>query len=279
MNVPLPDLRIVSLDSVLPHEEHDEQRLHRLVARIREDDVLRNPPIVTPIGLDDPRMVVLDGANRALALKRLGLSCVLVQVVHYNTEMVKLETWAHVVSGISTLALIDVINDLDEIELVSAEPEEAKRLLARREAILSLIIAAGTYVVHGGSDLHEQNTRLLRVVNAYQAHGTLNRTTVKTIEEARPLYPNGAGLIVFPNYQPAEVIAAARESTHIPPGITRHVIIGRALRVNYPLEELNQYDEDGSLEMKNARLTAWLQDRAANQRLRFYAEPTFLFDE
>ncbi|MCZ7544044.1 MAG: hypothetical protein M5R40_11175 [Anaerolineae bacterium] len=263
---------------MLPHEEIDEERALALVDRIRADGVLRNPPIVAPIGEVslDPEMVVLDGANRVFALKELGMGCILVQVVHYGMETVHLETWAHVINNTTTPALIDLINGLDEIALEAVPPAQAEALLARREAIFSLTVAAGVYVVRGGSNLYEQSRRLLRVVNAYKAQGTINRTTAKTIEAARPLFPNGAGLVVFPNYHPNEVIAAARNRALLPTGITRHVIHGRALRVNYPLAKLELCD---SLEAQNARLAAWVHDRAAAHAIRFYAEPTYIFDE
>ncbi len=278
MNIPFPELRIVPIECILPHEEHDQQRALPLVEHIRRDGVLRNPPIVAPMDdiACDPNMVVLDGANRVYALRHLELDYALVQVVRYGSEMVRLETWAHVVSGVSTPELIELINELEDITLVEVSQAEAHKQLARREAILSLVIAAGTYVVRGGADLCTQSERLLRVVNAYQQHGILNRTTAKTLTEARPLFPNGAGLVVFPNYHPKEVIEAAREGAYLPAGVTRHIIKGRALHINYRLEELKN---DEPAEVKNAHLTAWLQARAAEKNIRLYAEPTFLFDE
>jgi hypothetical protein len=50
----------------------------------------------------------------------------------------------------------------------------------------------------------------------------------------------------------------------------------RALRVNYPLEELSA---NKSLEDKNAALDRWVNERVARKGVRFYAESTVLFDE
>jgi hypothetical protein len=58
--------------------------------------------------------------------------------------------------------------------------------------------------------------------------------------------------------------------------LTRHLIQGRILRVNYPLSELKSKD---SLEAKNARLQEWLQRKMSSKEVRFYGEMTFLFDE
>jgi hypothetical protein len=72
-------------------------------------------------------------------------------------------------------------------------------------------------------------------------------------------------------------MVAARDHAYLPPGITRHVIHGRAMRLHYPLAA---FEEDGlSLEQKNADLKHWIQERSAHKRIRYYAESSFLFDE
>jgi hypothetical protein len=63
----------------------------------------------------------------------------------------------------------------------------------------------------------------------------------------------------------------------LPPGISRHLVRGRAMRLHYPLEAFR--DDGESLEQKNAQLQRWIQQRMAEKRVRYYAEPTFLFDE
>ena len=63
-NAPIPDLRIVPVTCVHPHEEHDTQRSQPLMERIRQADLFTNPPIVSP--MDEHNFVLLDGANHAL---------------------------------------------------------------------------------------------------------------------------------------------------------------------------------------------------------------------
>ena len=277
MNVPPPDLRIVPLDAILLHEELDEQRSWPLVERIRADGVLLNPPVVTPLDHGDARMVALDGANRLFALRHLGYNCALVQVVHYGADSVQLSTWAHVVRGLSTDGLFEAINGLDNICMYPEDRIEAEAMLARRKAMLLMMYAGGeVYVVDGCEDIEDRSVLLLRVVNTYKALGALNRSASNDLDEVRRLFPDVTALAVFPHYHPAEVIEAARDGAHLPAGITRHIIHGRALRVGYPLCELATAD---SFEAKNARLAAWLHQRAADRRIRLYAEATYLFDE
>lgn len=64
--------------------------------------------------------------------------------------------------------------------------------------------------------------------------------------------------------------------TSAPPGITRFTISPRALRVNYPLDELSA---NKTLEAKNEVLQHWVNERIARKGVRFYAEATVLYDE
>jgi hypothetical protein len=66
------------------------------------------------------------------------------------------------------------------------------------------------------------------------------------------------------------------EGYMLPSGITRFSVAPRALHVNYPLEELKA---DKPLEEKNEVLRRWLLDRIAHKGVRYYSEPTVLFDE
>ncbi|MER3461009.1 MAG: hypothetical protein C4303_07905 [candidate division GAL15 bacterium] len=72
----MPVLRFVPVEALIPHEQADRMRTEPLAERLRTEGVLKNPPVVTPIP-DELRYVVLDGANRVAAARRLG--------VHWNT--------------------------------------------------------------------------------------------------------------------------------------------------------------------------------------------------
>ena len=68
----LPDLRFVAVEALVPHEQFDARRLEPLVQRLREEGVLRNPPIVAPFAGESDRFLVLDGANRVTAAREVG---------------------------------------------------------------------------------------------------------------------------------------------------------------------------------------------------------------
>jgi len=62
----------------------------------------------------------------------------------------------------------------------------------------------------------------------------------------------------------------------LPAGSTRFTISPRALHVNYPLEELAA---EKSLEEKDNKLQEWLQKKLETKSVRYYEEPTYLFNE
>src|SRR5439155_20595183 len=102
---PVPDLRFVPIENLVPHERHDSRRMEPLVQQLREGAVLKNPPVVAPLSWDAGesaetlmRYVVLDGANRASAAAAAGFPHMLVQVVHYAEPHVRLSTWYHALS-------------------------------------------------------------------------------------------------------------------------------------------------------------------------------------
>jgi hypothetical protein len=123
-------------------------------------------------------------------------------------------------------------------------------------------------------EVHEQTVSEL-LVDTYKDR-CIARVMTDSLEEVKQLYPSMAGLVIFPQYDFSEVLELARDGELLPAGLTRHLIHGRALRLNYPLSELKS---DEALEAKNARLKAWLNEKLATKEVRFYGETTFLFDE
>jgi hypothetical protein len=273
----MPDLRIVPITSLVPHEAHDVQRSEPLTQRILGSGVWLNPPVVAP--MDDERFVILDGANRHHALYTLGYPCILVQVVDYEGGDVQLETWHHVIGDISWFEFLRHLNSVPSLKLARTDLLSARAVLARREALAYAVMDENTgYILDADAQSMSERTLVLnRIVDTYKERGTLNRINTDSLRVARRLYKNAVAIVVFPHYEPAEILVAARDGVHLPPGITRHIIRGRAMRLNYPLEALRENGD--SLEAKNARLQAWIQERSGAKRIRYYAEPTFLFDE
>ena len=131
--------------------------------------------------------------------------------------------------------------------------------------------------LHGGNDLRERNALLNAVVDTYRARGRFHRVTHDSIEEARARQPEVTALVIFPHFEPAEILELATSGARLPAGISRHVIRWRALRVNVPIARLA--DSEQGLDEKNRWLERWLLEKLQQGQVRFYEEPTVLFDE
>ncbi len=277
----LPDLRFVPVDAIFAHEWHDEQRSGPLVARLRESGVLRNPPIVTQVGDGhrvEPRFVVLDGANRSTAARAAGWPHIVVQVVRYETPAVQLHTWYHALTADARDVLERGLPAIPGLAAARESRLHARAMLARREALAAVMLGDhDALVLSGGRTLRERNALLNRVVHVYQDRVPYVRVATDSLAQARLEHPGISALVVFPRYDPAEVIELAGSGEHLPAGITRHVIQWRALRLNVPIGMCE--DAARTLDEKNAWLQEWMEQRLRQRHVRFYEEPTVLFDE
>ena len=267
-SVPIPSLRIVPTDSLFPHEEHDSQRSAPLVERLRSEEYVINPPVVAP--LDDKHFVILDGANRYHAFQELDYPHIIVQVSSYDSGQVDLHTWNHVVGAWNADAFLNEIAEVPGVELANGNDQAAQvQVMLRDNRTLALYAE--------GASLLQQNAVLCAFVRTYQQNARLNRTAIRNPEKVWELYTDALALVTFPLFTPKDILAAARAKAYLPPGVSRHIIQGRALRLNYPIDRLR--DTTRSLADKNADLQDWFQRKLTNRQIRFYAESTYQFDE
>lgn len=272
----LPDLRILASQALVPHEDIDPRRTERLSQRIRQEGILKNPPVVAPIPQSD-RFVVLDGANRALAFQRLSIPHIVAQKVNYDLPGLILDTWYHVVSGMQLEDFEQAITSLTGVHLVDSSLAAARQALESGEAISYIVCARGVRTVTRPSTTPAGDLRILRdLVNAYKGRADIFRASNDVWELQSPYYPAITALVIFPRYRPQDILEAARNGYRVPSGITRHVIPNRALNINIPLEILAA---DWEIERKREWLTDWLMERMAANAIRYYAESTFSFNE
>lgn len=268
-------LRIVHLDDVVLHEEIENRRVEKLVVRLKQDRLLKNPPIAAQF---ENKYIVLDGASRTTALRRMHSRDIVVQLVDYLNPGITLETWNHMLLDAPAQEIFDAINDLPDLFIEKTSSDIANRALDRRDSIASVMLADGRVYSLCAKDntLTEQARMLNHVVAAYEGKGEMYRVAHTDVERLIAEHGRLSALLVFPRYRPEEIRQIALNGSKLPMGITRHIIPGRALRINIPLDIL-----EGSqpLEEKNAWLDEWLKERMRERHVRFYQEPVFLFDE
>lgn len=267
VSVPPPNLRIVAVDNVLPHEKGDIQRSRPLMERLKHAEFFTNPPVVAEFAADE--YVLMDGSNRHISLKTLGYRHILVQIADYESDWVDLGVWQHIVANWDAQRFLRMLEDIDHIDVSDGWDSKAVAQVLLRDGPVYSISA----VV---DSLAERNATLRQVVESYHTNATLYRTPLTDPGLIWSLFPNGVALVMFPHYQPQDIVAAATEEAFLPPGVSRHIIHGRALNLNYPMDDLRSALP---LERKNEQLEAWLRKQYAQRSVRYYAEATYQFDE
>lgn len=266
----LPDLRIVGRSQVHLHEDCDQARVDRLIARIRADGMLRNPPLAASI--PDEGFVVLDGANRTSALLALEAPVIPLQVLDYADPAVRLEVWHHLLVRLSDLPARLRAQGLT---LLAASPSEAARQLAERTIACYVLTPSGALTVSLPSEEGLAQT-LAAVVATYKTTNHIYRVTDTNLDMLMPEYGAAGELVVFPTFTKHDIVEVARAPVKLPTGITRHLIPGRALRLNLPLSVLTS---PGDVAAKNRWLQEDLHRKLLDHQIRYYPEATFLFDE
>lgn len=270
-----PVLKVLALSQVCVPEEPDASRVARLREILGREGVLRNPPVVT--ALADGRFAVLDGANRVTALGDLGVPYLVAQVVDYARPDIGLLTWRHYVVEDGSLPLRRRLANVDDVlHVVPADTvEDAEDRCGRDEGVAAVVDLEGASLLLGAGEALARARSLCRLVALYRDGGRIQRVDRGDVGTLRAQFGPGS-LVLFRPFSKEEILAIASSGGRLPSGITRHVIPGRALRVNTPLSWLAA---PRHVAEKQAELEELLQRRWREHGVRYYAEPTYLFDE
>ena len=267
-------LRFVPLEQLLLHEEDDPYRVQRIVDAIARDGFLRNPPIVAEY---QSRYIVLDGATRVTALRSMGFRDALVQIVEYDKETVDLSVWNHVIVGLSPDHLLANLADIDEFTVQLVDNTTALQRLSARDIEACIMMRNGSqFAVLCEGDICDKADLLCQLVSVYRGKAEVHRTAAINMPLLIKEYPNVSAVIAFPAFSPSDVVEIALKGSKIPMGVTRHLIPGRALGLNIPIEK---FKDSSSLEEKNAWLDESIRQRLKVNKIRLYQEPVFVFDE
>jgi hypothetical protein len=274
----LPRLEIVPVERLVLHEHHDIQRTPPLMKKFRASKVLRNPVVVTPFNGRDDSFLVLDGANRTAAFRKLEIPHILVQVLEADDPMMELNSWNHVIWGISPDKLYSKIREIPGINLEAIDRSDSFQELMDIQALASLHLINGEIftVCVPDFDLVSRVRTMNAFVSRYMELANTDRTTLFQLDSLTDKYEELTGLAVLPPFEISEVMEVVGEGNLMPPGSTRFTIAPRILRINYPLERL---EAKKSIEEKNQDLQVFICNLLDKKRVRYYAEPTFIFDE
>lgn len=268
-------LRIIPISQALLHEETDPVRVQRLRERISENRFLRNPPIAAEGS--NGGYVILDGATRTTALRELTARDLLVQIVEYGAHSAKVEAWNHVLPNVTVAGMVELIGTLGSAGVRQISITEAQQQLQDGEIHGYIFHQPGAALALTLGGEFDDRIRLLRsIVAMYKHHGEIYRLAQADLEHIIAERHEHSAVMVFPQFTPDDIRRIAMSPEKLPAGITRHIIPGRALNVNVPLDILL---DSGATDDKNAWLDQWLTSRVVDGKVRYYHEPVFVFDE
>jgi hypothetical protein len=255
----VPPLRVVPLENVMPHEEYDPLSVERLADRIETEGTQRNPVICIESGGDG--LVVLDGATRTEALRRLGVRHLVVQIVD-ATEVV-LETWHHVIRDGRPTAVIDRIAARPGIMLThGGDPPRVSP-------------AAGPPMAAMGEGL-SPNALLSALVGGYIGRWRVSRIIDPDPDVVTSRFPDWAVIVEFPRLDINQVMKAALTQDLLPAGVTRFLVPERVLRLDADLALLRSAS---TLDTKQKALETLIQARSHAGRVRRYEETVVILDD
>lgn len=267
-------LELVPIEQVVPHEQIDEKRVARLMSRLEEDGRLVNPPVTI---FWQGRYVVLDGATRSTAFKRLGYPHLIVQVVRPEQQDFELHTWYHAISSPRSFAeLQQVLEQIEGLRLSPLPTGTIQTAFQQPNALCYFLARDGSATLAQAAPGTDRLAVMNALVAAYTAWGEVERTLLTDLTRLLAQFPQMTAVAVFPQFQPADVFNSASAGHLLPAGLTRFVIPGRILRLNAELERLKR---DEPLAAKRAWFNKFLEEKLARSRLRYYQEPVILLDE
>jgi hypothetical protein len=276
----LPILAVVPLEQLVFHEEPDEERLITLVNRLGTEGILKNPPIVARFG-NNGKYVILDGANRVTALNKLGFKNLVVQLVDFDDPLLGLYCWNHAVEKldlayfsrrIKRMSNVEIVPGPDQSIVESGVPESQGN-----HYICHLTSPAGrTISVTSESDLIDQVCQLIEITSLYLSTPMYDRVSYNNLHHLKHNYPDFCTLLTFRHFSKNDFLKIVGNDLRLPAGVTRVFLPKRALGLNIPLEFLKS---GLTLEEQNHWLDEMIFRKVREKSIRFYREPTFIFDE
>lgn len=264
-------MEVLRIRDIRLHEEVDLARVAALIERLSADGILRNPPIVART--TGGQRLLLDGANRIEALRRMGIQHALVQTETFADSALGLSHWNHVIRT-------------REAEHILSYPPVGTRLCRSDEAddgangspVCRLLLPDGEDALIVGPPDPAARGEVLRHLCARYTHprARLARIAHRDRDLVRSAYPDFGGILEYAYVSKDEVLAVAEAGERLPSGITRFLVPRRVLGFNLPLSFLEM---NLPLDEKRRRLEDLVADRFGSGRVRYYAEPAFVFDD
>ncbi|MGH8104527.1 MAG: hypothetical protein ACREJQ_08410 [bacterium] len=281
-----PDIALAPIESIRPYEVPKDARVERVKSAILQDHLLRNPVLVAPL-LDG--FLLLDGTNRYTALTDIGAPHILVQRVDLHSPQILLNSWAHQLPYSSKAT--EIIEKWKVRHRVSVAEHRIESSPLPAYALQPNFLLAAVFdssscrIYSRDAGINERADLLVNIVAHLTQVATLSRTNPETAlsfsatdtHSKTPDPGQSQTLFLFyPTFSKEQVQQLAHAGVRLPSGISRFIIPGRALGVDFPLETLRS---PASLQEKSRSLRDHIEARRNSNRIRFYSEPVYFFND
>ena len=217
----------------------------------------------------------------------MGLKTILAQVVDYNNqEEVELSSWIHLFKTKQK----DFFRHIKKYKILMIKKAHIDQIGPRyiKEKDLGRLVTVvdkkeGSFLVMTAGNFVEKIKRINYIVSFYEH--SINRSILPfpmTSRNIRLFFyehpnlnfydnPDTNLMVIFPNFTPQQIIEVVKAGALVPAGITRHLIKGRCLNVNVPLDF---FDNNKSLTWLNRNFDRFLLKKG----VRIYEESTIHFE-
>ncbi len=276
-------LEIVSVDSLLLHEEIIQRGVEKLLIEFKGWANLRDPIIV------DENNIVLDGNHRAHVFRKLQFKFIPVCKIDYFNESAKLRYWFRRLSRVDNVeTLKEIVASLDG--RCHRVPDRNALRETMKDGNLCCGLQFNDYFAR--VDFPKETApdaigayTLLRKIQDDAARRDMTLSYIPCQEalndEFREKLKGDEAVVWTPRITKEMVVEAAKQKKVFIPKTTRHLIPARPLNINTPSYWLK---EDVSLEEMDRRFTDYLKSKlvkrfGAGQVIngRFYEEELHVF--
>jgi len=266
-------LKLVPINNLITYEDFDPSRTNKLVKSMSYSKVFFNPLTVGDIGRKD-RYLVIDGANRLEALKKLKASYAFVQIVDYlGSEELELKANEH---------YLNCSTD-DFIKLMAQEGILIKNCSKRREATSVQINESNNTIIFLGDDLytleftnHLNFSKCVDVLNKF-VRSYKNKLDICRKSEAGDVSKNYSVIIKFVKFTTSDIIQIVAKRMHLESGITWHVINNAVIRFKVPIDLL--ITGFNGEEEANLFLQKIIKEKIEGSSVRRYMSNVYVCDE
>lgn len=240
-------LTMLPIQDIALYEQYDEKRVHQLCEKMQTSQTFFNP---ITVGKYEDHYILIDGANRYEALKRIGASYVFAHIVDYtNKAEVELSQNMHFLTiDFNTLKDAIITKGLSYV-LISKE--EYASVSSKR---IVMFFGDNTYIaiIPYENDITGIET-INAVVSCY-----IGLYPVARLSELNHTNDSEYSVhIRFPRLTPEQIVSCIQKNQWIASGVTWHKVKQIIVRFHVPISILcKQHDDQTYYQVKE-----WLQKK------------------